>query len=249
MTNNIFPQYIAHRGAGSLAPENTMAALRMAHSYGINAVEFDVMLAKNHVPMLNHDNQLGRNILGTGEFIEYDSHALDHMDAGSYHSNQFIAEPVARFQTAFEFCIKHQLWMNIELKPYPGQDIITGHIVAQTIKNHQQRYPHHHAHYLISSFSIDALLATKKELPTAPLAMLWEQLPTNWQTTLKSINCTTIHLNYQTLTTPQINALLKHHITIRCYTVNDQTQATNLFIEGIHGIFTDNPVLLHKNTK
>ena len=43
----IYPhKLIAHRGGGTLAPENTLAAIRDGHARGYRAVEFDVMLAK-----------------------------------------------------------------------------------------------------------------------------------------------------------------------------------------------------------
>ena len=50
---------IAHRGGGTLAPENTLAAIREGHARGFRAVEFDVMLAKQNVPVLMHD-EIGR---------------------------------------------------------------------------------------------------------------------------------------------------------------------------------------------
>ena len=50
-----FPKIIAHRGGGTLAPENTLAAMRCGLSHGFRAVEFDVMLSGDGVPVLMHD--------------------------------------------------------------------------------------------------------------------------------------------------------------------------------------------------
>ncbi len=58
----VYPKIIAHRGGGSLAPENTVAALRCGLSYGFHAVEFDVMALDNGDCVLMHDSQCGRTV-------------------------------------------------------------------------------------------------------------------------------------------------------------------------------------------
>ena len=49
------PRILAHRGGGSLAPENTLAGIRKAAAMGFGAVEFDVVLSADAVPVLIHD--------------------------------------------------------------------------------------------------------------------------------------------------------------------------------------------------
>ena len=48
------PRWIAHRGGGKLAPENTLAGIRLAARLGFRAVEFDVMLSADGTPVLVH---------------------------------------------------------------------------------------------------------------------------------------------------------------------------------------------------
>jgi glycerophosphoryl diester phosphodiesterase len=55
-----WPRVVVHRGGGSLAPENTLAAIRLAVERGFNAVEFDAMLAADDEPVLMHDPTLER---------------------------------------------------------------------------------------------------------------------------------------------------------------------------------------------
>src|SRR5690606_22136603 len=59
-----YPRLVAHRGGGTLAPENTLAGMRLAHGYGYRAVEFDVMLSVDEVPVLMHDPAFGRTLPG-----------------------------------------------------------------------------------------------------------------------------------------------------------------------------------------
>ena len=53
-----YPRIFAHRGGGSLAPENTLAAIRTGQSLGYGAHEFDVKLSRDAVAMLLHDATL-----------------------------------------------------------------------------------------------------------------------------------------------------------------------------------------------
>ena len=65
-------QVIGHRGAAARAPENTLAGLRRAHALGARWVEFDVMLTRDRVPVLIHDETLDRTTSGRGEVAGHD---------------------------------------------------------------------------------------------------------------------------------------------------------------------------------
>ena len=59
-----YPLWVAHRGAGKLAPENTLAAFRLGASHGYRMFECDVKLSADDVPFLMHDATLGRTTTG-----------------------------------------------------------------------------------------------------------------------------------------------------------------------------------------
>ena len=61
-----YPFWIAHRGAGKLAPENTLAAFRLGAQHGYQAFECDVKLSADGVPFLLHDAKLERTTCGQG---------------------------------------------------------------------------------------------------------------------------------------------------------------------------------------
>jgi glycerophosphoryl diester phosphodiesterase len=79
-----YPRVLAHRGGGTLAPENTMAGLLEGMRRGYHAIEYDIMLARDGVPVVMHDPYLGRTVLGTGNVFDYDAQELAAMDAGSW---------------------------------------------------------------------------------------------------------------------------------------------------------------------
>ena len=87
-----YPRIVAHRGAGILAPENTLAAMRCGHARGYRGVEFDVMLSQDGVPILMHDPELGRTVKGSGSVADYGAAQLMRMDAGSWFGTAFADE-------------------------------------------------------------------------------------------------------------------------------------------------------------
>src|SRR5713101_6245429 len=99
-----YPKVVAHRGGGVLAPENTLAAMQFGLDYGFHAVEFDVMLAKDGVPVLMHDAVFGRTIKGVGSVPACTAQELATMDAGSWLSPEFAGEPVPSLAQTIAFC-------------------------------------------------------------------------------------------------------------------------------------------------
>jgi hypothetical protein len=161
----IHPRIIAHRCGGALAPENTLAGLRLAACIGCKGVEFDAMLAADGVPVLIHDETLERTTTGRGRVAALDSATLIRLDAGIRHHPAFVGEPLPTLDVALRLCAALGLWANVEIKPAAGLEAETGRVVAR------------HAAaatggLLLSSFSSLALRAAAEEvgLPAARLA-------------------------------------------------------------------------------
>ena len=79
-----YPRWIAHRGAGKLAPENTLAAFRLGASHGYRAFECDVKLSADGVPFLLHDTTLERTTSGQGTASQLTWGELSRLDAGGW---------------------------------------------------------------------------------------------------------------------------------------------------------------------
>ena len=129
-----YPRIVAHRGGGALAPENTIAAMRCGLTHGFQAVEFDVMLARDGVSVVMHDTTFGRTVAGEGNVADYTAQELAQRDAGAWFGEEFIGEPVPTLEQVAAFCMHHHIWMNVEIKPVPGFEDQTGWVVAQTVQ-------------------------------------------------------------------------------------------------------------------
>ena len=127
-----YPSWIAHRGAGKRAPENTLAAFREGFARGFRMFECDVKLSSDHVPFLLHDSELERTTSGLGTAGDHAWSALSRLDAGGWHGAAFAGEPLPTLAAIARFVTANGCAVNLEIKPTPGVETLTGELVAHT---------------------------------------------------------------------------------------------------------------------
>ena len=235
-----YPRTLAHRGGGILAPENTLAALRCGLAYGYRAVEFDVMLAKDGVPVVVHDPELGRTVAGSGAISDYTAAQLGSMEAGAWLGPQFAGEGVPAFEAVVMYCKAQRIWMNIEIKPAPGADAATGDAVARATRDYfAQEIAAGELLPLLSSFSIEALQAARQAAPELARGWLVEQIPDDWMQTANELDVVAIHCDHQQLTPALARDIKEQGYGLFCYTVNTPERASELLAWGVDGFCTD----------
>lgn len=74
---------IAHRGNRAFAAENTVECLRQAVELGADAIEFDVRLTRDGVPVVIHDPSVDRTTDSTGAVNTFTFEELQKLDAGA----------------------------------------------------------------------------------------------------------------------------------------------------------------------
>ena len=231
-----YPRWIAHRGAGTLAPENTLAAFRKGAEYGYRMFECDAKLSADDVVFLMHDATLQRTSNGQGIGGQQNWQQLSQLDAGSWHSRHFSGEPLATLANLAQYCIRNQFHLNIEIKPTPGVEFKTGQIVAQQAAHlwQQEKVPP-----LLTSFQVESLKGAQQVAPHLPRGLLLHSLTEGWLETAKRLDCSAIVCQYA-LWTPEI-VLAVQGAGMRClsYTVNDEWAAQHLMALGTDGIITD----------
>ena len=235
-----YPRTLAHRGGGTLAPENTLAALRCGLAYGYRAVEFDVMLASDGVPVVVHDPELGRTVAGSGHVNHYTAAQLGAMEAGAWFGPQFAGEGVPTFDAVVAYCKAQRIWMNVEIKPAPGVDVATGAAVARATRDYfAKEIAAGELLPLLSSFSIAALEAARQAAPELARGWLVEAIPADWERTAKELGVVAIHCNHQQLTHALALAVKEAGYGLFCYTVNTPERASELLAWGVDGFCTD----------
>ena len=231
-----YPRWVAHRGAGKLAPENTLAAFKLGASHGYRMFECDVKLSSDGVPFLLHDDTLERTTNCAGVAGHQTWQALQQLDAGSWHSAAHKGEPIPSLDTIAAYCISNKFDLNIEIKPTTGTDQQTGEVVAQhaaRLWQNESRKP------LLTSFKPDALQAALDAAPELPRGLLLHELWTGWLETALMLGCKAIICNYKLWDTSSVTQAKSAGFKLLSYTVNDDTEVKRLLDLGVEGIITD----------
>lgn len=230
-----FPKIIAHRGGGTLAPENTLAAMRCGLAHGFRAVEFDVMLSADDIPVLMHDPVFGRTIAGSGSVPGSTAQVLAALDAGSWFDRRYAGEGVPTFRQVIDFCKENHIWMNVEIKPAPGFAAQTGRAAAALLKECVGDGPMP----LFSSFSAEALQAAKEVAPEIPRGLLASTVPDDLPTIMRELDAMALHTNHKHLTREQAQAVKAQGFGLFCYTVDEPTRAREILAWGVDAFCTD----------
>lgn len=232
-----YPRLVAHRGGGSLAPENTLAAIRLGQSLGYRAHEFDVKLTKDDVAILLHDPTLERTTSGKGRAADFSWEELKALDAGAWHSPEFRGERIASFEDAAKLLNSKQTMAHIEIKPTPGLDAETGKRVAQLARALFKDAP---VQPLFSSFSFQALMAAKAAAPEIPRGWLTKEFVDEDWLRLEELEAVSMHTSYKTFPAQRIREVQDRGYRVLLYTVNEASIAEKILAAGADGIFTDN---------
>ncbi|WP_257993566.1 glycerophosphodiester phosphodiesterase [Cupriavidus pauculus] len=231
-----YPRHIAHRGAGKLAPENTLAAFRHGASFGYRMFEFDVKLSGDGKPVLMHDATLDRTTSGHGRVDALTLGEIAALDAGSWHSPAFAGEPVPTLAAIARYTQANGYLVNIEIKPVPGDEYRTGAAVALDALSLWKGAA---VPPLLSSFSEVALEAARLAASGLPRALLLDKLPADWLDRLRRLDCVALDSNHRELDADVIAAAHAAGFKVLCYTVNDPSRAQDLLSWGLDGLITD----------
>jgi glycerophosphoryl diester phosphodiesterase len=236
MTRWPYPRYAAHRGAGTLAPENTLAAMRVGFAHGYRMVEFDVKLSADGVPFLLHDDTLDRTTNGRGPADALSWAELSRLDAGSWHSPAFAREPLPTLAAVAHWAIASEVACNIEIKPMPGREAATGTAVALAARALWRDAP---VPPLLSSFAEDALAAAQSAAPELERALLLERVPPDWPARLSRLGCVALDADCRELAAPIVSAVHDAGHKVMTYTANESDLVTRLLDWGVDVIITD----------
>lgn len=230
-----YPRWIAHRGAGRLAPENTLAAFRLGASCGYRMFECDARLSADEEPFLLHDDTLERTTDGTGPAGARSWAELAGLDAGRWHSPAHAGERLPTLLQVVGFCLQHGCALNVELKPAPGAEYRTGEVIARQLAQHWTAEPAP----LLSSFQATALEAARAAAPALPRALLLDSLAGDWLERARRLGCVAIVCQHRLWTARSVVQARDAGFRLLAYTVNDPGAAARLIRLDIDGLITD----------
>lgn len=239
-----YPRWIAHRGAGKLAPENTLAAMRLGAAHGYRMFECDVKLSADGVPFLLHDTTLERTtnshevLVGNASGVagEHPWSSLSRLDAGSWHSRAYAGEPLASLDNVARYCLRNGYFLNLEIKPTPALETQTGSAVADAAARLWEGAA---VPPLLTSFQPDALRAARAAQPQLPRGLLLDSLCKGWLETALTLDCVAVVCNHALWDSSSVLQAKSAGFRALSYTVNDEWAAQRLLELGTDGIITD----------
>jgi glycerophosphoryl diester phosphodiesterase len=233
------PAVIAHRGDRRHAPENTLAAFKLAAEKGADAIELDVKLSVDGQVVVLHDQTVDRTTNGTGNVSKLPFAVLKGLDAGTWFSEQFRGERIPSLDEVFEIFGK-LLNINVELTNYatPGDDLVAK--VVDLVKKHNLQNS-----TLFSSFLTRNLRKARLLLPEVPRGLLtmsgwlgfWGRT-FSWRSDYFALHPTLVDVN-----AGLINRVQATGKRIHVWTVNSEEDLMRMIGLGVDGIFTDIPGL------
>ncbi len=232
-----YPRWIGHRGAGKLAPENTLAAFRLGASHGYRMFECDAKTSADGVVFLMHDATLERTTNGEGTGGHHDWGQLSQLDAGAWHSRAFAGEPLATLGAVASFCLANACLLNIEIKPTPGLERVTGVAVAKeaaALWSASTTAPP-----LLTSFQPESLQGAREAAPDLPRGLLLDTLWDGWLDVAVEWGCVAIVCNHTLWDEVSMAQATQAGMRTLAYTVNDEWAVERLLTMGIDGVITD----------
>ena len=230
------PFAVAHRGASGSAPENTLAALRLAADFGATWVEIDATVTADGVAVLHHDDLIDRCSNGSGLTLTHSFSALSGLDFGGWFSAEFEGEPLATLEQTAALCADRGLGCNLEIKVTGGWDEPTARAVCDVAAD----WPHARSPLVISSFSERALHVAAQMLPDVPRSLLAKIPPENWQSRLDETASSALHCSDSpVLSAERLAPILDAGYPVRVYTVDDPARAESLRDMGVSSVFTN----------
>lgn len=230
----------AHRGASAIAPENTIAAFRAAAQAGAKWVELDVALSADGTLVVIHDDSVDRTSSGSGSLGALTHAEIAELDAGSWFDPRFANEPIPTLAQTITALGELGLSANVEIKQHAHHKSLD-QLVRAVQTEIAKRDPA--TRIMISSFDAACLKAMHALEPELEMAMLWVEIPPDWEQQLAAIPATTIHMHYKAVSIGLLEHMRERGIKVRVWTCNDPMQLVSFWDAGLTGVITDHPAL------
>ncbi|MDJ0756647.1 MAG: glycerophosphodiester phosphodiesterase family protein [Ardenticatenaceae bacterium] len=227
------PKLISHRGAGKLAPENTLVGIEAAMAHGADLIEVDVQRSRDGVLFLMHDKSVNRTTTGRGAIKDMTAAEIRQLDAGIYFSPTFAGEPVPTLNEALELTKGHPATLVIELKnPELYSNIEVE--VAELVKSHQME-----DQVMVVSFNRESLKKMETLLPGVSLGAV-STYPLE-VTGPPQIQATGAFWLFVLLDPTLVSRLHQHDVEVWIWTINHPLLIRFMLWFGVDGVTTDRP--------
>ncbi|MFC4600068.1 glycerophosphodiester phosphodiesterase [Cohnella hongkongensis] len=214
---------VAHRGFSGKAPENTMAAFKLALSYPyVQWIELDVQLSRDGVPVVFHDSTLDRTTNGKGRVADYSAEELARLDAGGWMDAAYSSEGVPALDQVLELA-DGRCRLNIELKAGQSDFDRLALRAVEVIRSRGKEEEH-----MVTSFEPDILRAVRKYSPTLRTGLIINDHPDDLFDRLRELDCSCLSIGFRHLTGKLLEQAARASIDVMAWTVNSVSDLRRL---------------------
>ena len=234
-TSTLAQEIIAHRGASYLAPENTLAAVKLGYELGADAVEVDVHLSKDQQVIVIHDKTTKRTAGKKLKVSKTKVEKLRQLEVGSWKDETYRGEKIPVLSEVFAL-VPEDKKLVVEVKSgvetiEPLQKLIAASGIQERL--------------IIISFDKEAIIAAKQHMPDIPAYWLLHSfIMTSHDKAIeiaKDNNLEGLDVNHRLVDEKFMQKMEANNLETYVYTVNDAETAEKLYYLGVKGITTDRP--------
>lgn len=213
-----------HRGAMAHAPENTALSLVTAEQLGVDEIECDVRLSADAVPVISHDDDLGR-VLGGGPAPVVSRTPWCRLQTVRLPRGQ-------RLLTLAEVLELTRADLQIELKD-PAAPPVVAEVLAE--------YPDDQQRCLLTSFQAPILAELQRLLPRLPRGLIAEAYDEGLRLTAHRVGAAAILTGWPGLTPAVVERLHREGLRVAVWPLRDAADAARAIELGVDMVTADAP--------
>jgi glycerophosphoryl diester phosphodiesterase len=221
---------IGHRGYSAKYPENTLAAFQAAMDVGADMIEFDVLLSKDSVPVIIHDDTLNRTTNGKGKVVDFTLDQLKKLDAGKGEAIPTLEEVMILAQK--------KIFLHIEIKSEAVSNQVKNgveELVLALIEKYDLQ-----KNCIISSFASVPLFRIRDLNPKIAVAHTFDHsLNDADKHTLEKLKPEALHLPIHKIKSDDMDYASVNKLPVNVYTVNSPVHMKSAQDLCVDGIFTN----------
>jgi glycerophosphoryl diester phosphodiesterase len=226
------PLIIGHRGASADAPENSLAAFRLARVQGAEGIEFDVQLSADGWPVVMHDDDVTRTTDGQGLVSALKLADLKALTLADGQQVPTLAEVFEEMGPYFLY--------NVELKDLRVRDSGLATAVADCLRQFG-----YHKQVLATSFSpLTVRRARQKLAPETGVGLIRYQQ--QMKVGHRLFEGVADHPHYSLVDDAYMTWANENRLRVHVWTVDDPEEARRLVDLGVHGLITNKPGFLRE---
>jgi glycerophosphoryl diester phosphodiesterase len=226
----------AHRGASSVAPENTLSAMIAAVEAGADFAELDVRLTRDGQVVLLHDRTLDRTTNGTGDVWDFTLEELRSLEAGSWFSEEYDGEPIPTLREVIRYA-RGRLSLNIEIKVSREEPTIAA-AVADILRSEGCG-----GSCLITSFSREIVEEVKRIAPEIQTGFIFGS---DYPADVFDGDWEILSVNIEAVDSAFVASAREAGKSVHVWTVDDRDEIIRLIGLGVNGIISNRPALVRE---